>query len=505
RKLHGRFLHITDIHPDPYYQIGSDPSHSCHRGKGDAGRYGAPLTSCDVPYSMIDQMFKWIRDNLKDNIDFVVWTGDNVRHDRDRNYPRTEPFIFAENDKIAKRFLDIFYDEQHDHIIPVVPTMGNNDVYPHNLMAHGPTLQTGKYLSIWRPFIPHDQSTVFSLGAYHVNEVIPNKLAVISLNSLYYFSRNPLIDGCESTKDPGYHMMKWLTITLTELRRRKMKVWLMGHVPLVSKNTHHDCLRKFAIWQHEFRDIIVGGLYGHMNIDHFVVHDAEKAYKELKPDPKRPKSYNYDENVDFDSMDFLESEDVHILNRDDYMAALRDDYASLKEPSSESMSRFSISNNSPSIITTFFPSMRVWEYNIEGLNSEEENDQSVPTSNWDQVNTLNYKDVDLLKKKKKKRRKPSRDDSYPPYLPPNSPLGPAYSSKEAFSPTRYIQYFSNISKYSSEDKAYFDIEYATDESPYNLTDLTVSSWIQMAHKLSLSDKSDSLWAVYLHRAFVSTG
>ncbi|KAG6332301.1 hypothetical protein ID866_6785 [Astraeus odoratus] len=45
RRLHGRFLHITDLHPDPYYKPGSDPSSACHRGKTKkkhrAGYYGA--------------------------------------------------------------------------------------------------------------------------------------------------------------------------------------------------------------------------------------------------------------------------------------------------------------------------------------------------------------------------------------------------------------------------------------------------------------------------------
>jgi len=33
RKLHGRFLHITDIHPDPYYTPKTALSTSCHRKK----------------------------------------------------------------------------------------------------------------------------------------------------------------------------------------------------------------------------------------------------------------------------------------------------------------------------------------------------------------------------------------------------------------------------------------------------------------------------------------
>jgi hypothetical protein len=45
RSLKGRFLHITDMHPDPYYRKGASESSGCHRKKPKkekrrAGEYG---------------------------------------------------------------------------------------------------------------------------------------------------------------------------------------------------------------------------------------------------------------------------------------------------------------------------------------------------------------------------------------------------------------------------------------------------------------------------------
>jgi endopolyphosphatase len=52
RKLHGRFLHITDIHPDPYYAKDTSQSSQCHRKESDedqqAGYYGTPFGSVKV-------------------------------------------------------------------------------------------------------------------------------------------------------------------------------------------------------------------------------------------------------------------------------------------------------------------------------------------------------------------------------------------------------------------------------------------------------------------------
>lgn len=47
RKLRGRFLHITDLHPDPLYRVGGSVSSACHRNrpkkeKTRAGYLGTP-------------------------------------------------------------------------------------------------------------------------------------------------------------------------------------------------------------------------------------------------------------------------------------------------------------------------------------------------------------------------------------------------------------------------------------------------------------------------------
>jgi endopolyphosphatase len=66
-------------------------------------------------------------------IDFVVWTGDNVRHDNDRKIPRTLDEIFGLNSMLATAMENIFLKKG----IPVVPSLGNNDVWPHNILPAG--------------------------------------------------------------------------------------------------------------------------------------------------------------------------------------------------------------------------------------------------------------------------------------------------------------------------------------------------------------------------------
>lgn len=70
--------------------------------------------------TLINSTFDWLEKNLKDEVDFVVWTGDNARHDIDSEIPRTRTEIADLNEMIARRMLDIF-----GHI-PIVTSIGNN-------------------------------------------------------------------------------------------------------------------------------------------------------------------------------------------------------------------------------------------------------------------------------------------------------------------------------------------------------------------------------------------
>jgi endopolyphosphatase len=123
-----------------------------------------------------------------------------VRHDNDHRTPRTKHEIYDQNQRTVDKMLEVFgsadrtgYDSPT--IIPVVPTIGNNDVFPHNIMKPGPGKFTKKFLRIWKHFIPSDQYHIFHKGGYFWQQVVPGRngrtgstseggLAVFSLNTL---------------------------------------------------------------------------------------------------------------------------------------------------------------------------------------------------------------------------------------------------------------------------------------------------------------------------------
>jgi len=119
-------------------------------------------------------------------------------------------------------------------------------------MLPGPNKITGEFSSIWRSFIPFPSYQVFQRGAYFSVEVIPDALAVISLNTMYFYDSNKAVGGCEykDPEDAGNLEFDWLEVQLEMFRSRGIKVWISGHVPPSFGTYFPECvsLEFFFAW-----------------------------------------------------------------------------------------------------------------------------------------------------------------------------------------------------------------------------------------------------------------
>ncbi|KIX95232.1 uncharacterized protein Z520_09149 [Fonsecaea multimorphosa CBS 102226] len=611
RKLRGRFLHITDIHPDPFYKPHSDPEEQCHAGHGRAGYYGAEVTDCDTPISLVNATFQWIEANLKDEIDFVVWTGDSARHDNDERLPRSDKQVLKLNRFIVDKFVEAFGkpdniddpDPTNDFVVPIVPTFGNNDILPHNIFSPGPNKWTRAYLDVWDRFIPQAQRHSFARGGWFFTEVIPNKLAVFSLNTLYFFDSNSAVDGCDLKSEPGYEHMEWLRIQLQFLRNRGMKAILIGHVPPArtesKQSWDESCYQKYTLWMRQYRDVIVTSIFGHMNIDHFMFQDVNDLHYKFKikgidDRPGRIKRVETQPNDTFS-----------IAAKAQYLNELRSGWSELpKPPAGHSYlcldsaevpndivdagkkdgkkelakfleaiggpwaERFSMSLVSPSVVPNFYPTLRIVEYNITGMENDHPAEGAIGdpavehhvdgSANEEMMSEDPEEDEsnadahpednihDLKKKKKGKKRKKPKKPNFPVPKPPSktSPPGPGYSP-QSLSLLSFTQYYANLthiheqmqSDKSSKKDPYKHFRYlpeytTNNDSAYRMEDLTVRSMLDLAEKmgrdsLSLSDadteqvekdaytkkkgdkdkmttRKNHLWKVFIKRAYVHT-
>lgn len=502
RKLTGRFLHITDIHPDPYYKVYSstDEAGVCHRGKGVAGYYGAETSDCDSPLTLVNATFAWIKKHIRDDIDFVVWTGDSARHDNDEDVPRSRAQVLEQNRLIEHKFREVFgrqddddQDPTNDFTIPIIPTFGNNDILPHNIFTKGPNSWTTRYLDIWRSMIPEAQRHNFARGGWFGVEVVPQTLTVFSLNTMYFFTSNGAVDGCAVKKEPGHEQFEWLRIQLDMVRARGMKAILIGHVPPARVDAKiswdETCWQKYALWMHQYRDIIIAGLYGHMNIDHFMIQDAQAIKKHVL------KGYEYaDEKALTETVVHNKSPEFSTTSIQDYLTSLRSAFARIpivkansetddesddpshafkkhkkKKPidiGGEFAERYSLTFVAPSVVPNYFPALRVYTYNITGLESLEvptHSGRHSPVTAIGSSRTMtditideDVEDVHLelrslstdknvhVDRKKKKKKRPRRFKFHVPSGPSStSAPGPAYSP-QPLTLISYKQYFANL-------------------------------------------------------------
>lgn len=555
-----------------------------------AGVYGAETSDCDSPFALVNATFKWIDENVKDTIDFVVWTGDSARHDSDERIPRTQNEVLTTNRWVAEKFLEVFGSKDGDPntglAVPIISTFGNNDILPHNILLSGPNKWLKTYTDIWNNFIPEEQRHGFERGGWYYVEVIPNKLAVFSLNTLYFFDHNAAVDGCDLRSEPGYEHFEWLRIQLQFMRERGMKAILIGHVPPArtesKKLWDETCWQKYTLWLQQYRDVVVGGLYGHMNIDHFMLQDTKEI------------NILSDEGALTKDMRTLMDEELTIESASDYLEELRENWSSLPNPNSAMKSmddgksttkktkkakkdkkdddkkgkkggdkkskkekaerkmggpwgeRFQATLVSPSIVPNFFPTLRIMEYNITGLDisatwasvqsrdiislrSTKTNPQSVLREleakienevKYQPLNQIEEDQASIEKKKgKKDKKKPKNPNLIVPKGPSKStPPGPAYSP-QTLTFLGYTQYFANLThinnynfkepeeapeeelgaykwhegKHKGEEpkdakphpKPFkFQVEYDTFTDPiYKMKDLTVRSYIKLAHRI----------------------
>ncbi|KAL4729945.1 Endopolyphosphatase [Fusarium chlamydosporum] len=578
RKLNGKFLHITDFHPDEYYKAHSSTEQgiACHRGEGPAGLYGAETTDCDSPVELVDATLDWVRTHVKDDIDFVVWTGDTARHDSDEKRPRSSTQVLDMNRKIAKKVVKTFSDDGA-LTIPIIPTFGNNDFLPHNIFYPGPNKWLSAYSSIWRRFIPEEQRHSFNFGGWFEVEVIPNKLSVISLNTMYFFDRNAGVDGCAVPSEPGFKHMEWLSVQLQRLRERGMKAILIGHVPPArtknKQNWDETCWQKYTLWLKQFRDVVTGSVYGHMNIDHFLFQDTKDIDLSL-----------YDSaGISREPID----NEFSIESKSDYLIDLRKSWSNLPGEAAKAMvenlngdedingqdnnvddlrnrkkgkgkkgkkkkgnskiggkygERYQVSLVSPSVVPNYFPTIRIIEYNISGLENapvwtdsfdvhaqsteevpnlleEEDNDgthqelkRDVETERRKKSHSRNGKKGKKGRKDRKGKKRPKNPELVVPEGPPKGSLpGPAYS-RQPFTFLGYTQYFANLTYINNDmtdltktgkwrdgdfsdevpnhdtpqpNRFNYEVEYSTfTDKIFRLPDLTVRSYLRLASRIA---------------------
>jgi endopolyphosphatase len=207
--------------------------------------------------------------------------------------------------------------------------------------------------------------------------------------------------------------------------------------------------------------------------------------------------------------------------------------------------RYQLAFISPSVVPNYFPTMRVYEYNMTGLENTTVwaeqpphgmgNVQSmIKPADSDEEN-VELRSIDAERKKGKKNKKgkkgkkdkkgkdkPKDPDLVIPEDPPKGSLpGPAYYPQQ-FTLLGYTQYFANLTRINNDQgdtdevngskwrngnhgdktpkhkpakprKFQFEVEYSTfDDKQFKLRDLTVRSYLHLAYRMGQRSQKSSV-------------
>jgi len=260
----GYFWHVTDFHFDPTYET---IRLSCSDEVSVKGKYGDYL--CGSPWKLVN----WSINAMgltKNDVDFLIWTGDNVAHIPD---DKTSMEInLATMKKITDELKRVFHGKT------VYASLGNRDFHPHDQAPSSPNEFYRRVAEMWEPWIRSvgtgDESSknveLFKKGGYY-RGYVNSKLSVMVLNTNLYYIGNKLTENIE---DPA-GQFAWLKTELRVARWWKRKMILVGHVPvgLLSPGLvdwfHPRHSRQLLDIMYEFSDVISGSHFGHNHMDAF--------------------------------------------------------------------------------------------------------------------------------------------------------------------------------------------------------------------------------------------
>lgn len=313
--------------------------------------------------------------------------------------------------------------------------------------------------------------------------------------------------------------MEWLRIQLQIMRDRGIKAILMGHVPparVDSKESWDEtCWQKYTLWVQQYRDVIVGSLYGHMNIDHFMLQDFEQINDNTRKGDMATQSRARSAEGE---ISLLKDGEVTVSSASDYLLSLRAFWARLPSPLADAnryaetqsevwvdededndsvwgwllsrlagsrghkkdgkgakkkylekiggkyAQRYSASLVSPSVVPNYYPTLRIVEYNITGLEHlhvyggpHSVMDLSVLPKHEFSDDEGYKREVDTLVRRKEKQKNKERAAKHskkfrfkvPKGPSKSAPPGPAYSP-QPLTWTRYIQYFANLTHINND-------------------------------------------------------
>ncbi|PAV58477.1 hypothetical protein WR25_22037 [Diploscapter pachys] len=301
-----KVLHLSDIHIDHQYQVGTEAYCQlddflgtyamCCRDYTDdvkdsrkkdkpiyvpAGPWGMPYL-CDLPYQTFESAMKHINQTVKD-LDMIIITGDFEAHD---SWDYSEELTIENMNNMTNVFLKYFPG------IPVYISIGNHEGVPQDAMAphtmpeydkRGPQWLYKIMVDMWSNWISDEKAKADI--QYRASYAIYAKpgLKLISINTIYCSEFNFYLYINEVDPDST---LEWLIEELLDSEEKNDRVWIISHIPPGDNYCLKGWSFNFFEIMKRFENIITEQFYGHTHYDQFMVY--------YDPDQNmRPFSFNW--------------------------------------------------------------------------------------------------------------------------------------------------------------------------------------------------------------------
>ncbi|KAF8826752.1 hypothetical protein HHX47_DHR5000731 [Lentinula edodes] len=342
--------------------------------------------------------------------------------------------------------------------IPVVPSLGKPRAHLISQWLNmGPNSITNEFYKIWQAFIPFPYQQAFQRGAYFAVEVVPNALAVISLNTLYFYDANDAVGGCSHTEpnDPGNLQFTWLEDQLKSYREREMQFFLIEAKDIEVTNDIHHGLKHDNLCDSLLDDFAQLPKSGRTDLDDYAVINVSPP---VVPNPYLPTFRVFTYNITDVKDALADSSPIRQMN-------------SLDSSRSEPLHRRKHRDNSSQCKEGLYRSSWKCQLQFEPPISINADAPSRTSRLWTPLGYAQYFIPDLK----------DNDKSHPPRFEleyttlPASVLLP--EEGQNLTEFRYpipLRNLPNSLREGKMKKKYF---------PYEMKDLTIGSWLDLARRL----------------------
>lgn len=200
--------------------------------------------------------FEYIVDK---DIDFIIWTGDNLDH-----YIWFQTF---ENQFFNQRHLKKYLVDYLNYTGPIYPVLGNHEGVPTDMFDFVLNRWVFEvFADIWKDYLtPEAYRNMSSYGYYHMKH-LDTDLRIIGTFSMVYDTQNWYT--LPNHTDPLDHL-KFLEETLELCEHNGEVAYLIGHIPPGDIFTLSQWSKRFQALVNRFTNVIRGQFYGHTHYDEF--------------------------------------------------------------------------------------------------------------------------------------------------------------------------------------------------------------------------------------------